>query len=108
MGGLTAVWAPPLVMYLSARQVHRDEFVRATGLLLFIGSVPLCAGYALTGHLTATLAGQSALMLIPTLAGFTLGERLRRGLSAQRFRMILLMVFLVLGLNLIRRAIWPV
>ncbi|MEM6487654.1 MAG: sulfite exporter TauE/SafE family protein [Pseudomonadota bacterium] len=106
LGGLTAVWAPPLAVYLMARRTPKDEFVRATGLLVFAGSVPLCLGYAAQGLLTAPLAGLSALLVVPALAGFTLGEWLRRDLPGERFRRIFLYIFLAMGLNLLRRALF--
>ena len=106
MGGLTAVWAPPMAIYLTAMQVPKDEFVRATGLLIFLGCLPLIWGYATTGQMTGPLTLLSALMIAPTLAGFALGERLRRGMDQARFRKVFLWLFLALGLNLIRRAIW--
>jgi uncharacterized membrane protein YfcA len=108
LGGLTAIWAPPMAIYLAARDTEKDEFVRATGLLIFLGSVPLFFGYLSENLLTGQLATVSAIMIVPAMAGFTIGERLRRNLDQNQFRRILLYVFLVLGLNLIRRAIWNV
>lgn len=40
LGGLTAIWAPPIAIYLSARHRTGDEFVRASGLLISLGSPP--------------------------------------------------------------------
>lgn len=106
MGGLTAVWAPPMVIYLAAKRIDKDEFVRATGVLILMGSLPLTLGYAQNGDLTAEIAVISALLILPTLLGFSIGERLRARMSQHRFRSVLMGVFFVLGLNLLRRAIW--
>ncbi|MEL7517142.1 MAG: sulfite exporter TauE/SafE family protein [Pseudomonadota bacterium] len=106
IGGMTAGWAAPLAMYLTARGVDKDEFVRASGFLIFVGSLPLLAAYAQLGFLTGSLSLASALMLVPTLLGFAAGEAQRNRASPARFRNILLIVFVFLGLNLIRRAIW--
>ena len=106
IGGLCGVWAPPMAVYLLARHTPKDEFVRASGLLIFLGSVPLCIGYLWQGMMTAELSVISLAMILPTLAGFSLGEILRKRLSPERFRLIFLYVFLALGLNLLRRAIW--
>lgn len=105
-GGLTAIWAPPLAIYLLLRHVDRDEFVRVSGLLIFLGSIPLLIGYFQQGHMDGEFAVASALMTIPALLGFAIGERLRRNLSASRFRNILLVMFLIFGMNLLRRAIF--
>ncbi len=104
MGGLTSVWAPPMAVYLAARHTPKAEFVRASGLLIFCGSLPMAAGYIFQGYLSAQTALLSTLLLVPTLAGFALGERLRHGLSEEAFRKLLLAVFFLMGLNLLRRA----
>lgn len=105
LGGLTSLWLPVIAVYLAARDVRKDEFVRATGLLLFAGSVPLVAGYWREGFLTGPLAGVSTLMTVPTLAGLALGAVVRRRLAEHTFRRVLLVLFVLIGLNLIRRAV---
>lgn len=105
LGGLSGVWAAPLVVYLAARRTPKDEFVRATGLLVFAGSLPLCLGYLQQGLLTRESAVISMLLIAPTLLGFTLGEWLRNRLSGEGFRKAFLVVFLLMGLNLLRRAL---
>jgi uncharacterized membrane protein YfcA len=104
MGGLTSVWAPPLVIYLAARQTSKDDFVRATGLIFSIGSIPLAAGYFRAGLMTGEMISLSTLVLIPTFAGFWIGERLRHNMSEAAFKKIVLIVFFLMGLNLLRRA----
>ena len=106
LGGMTSVWAPPMALYLAARRVPKDEFVRASGLLIFLGSLPLVIGFAAQNILTPRLAMVSAALLIPSLIGFSIGEVLRRKMSEAHFRAGLLIVFLIMGLNLLRRAIW--
>lgn len=105
MGGITSVWAPPMAVYLAARHTAKDEFVRATGVMIFLGSLPLAAAYVHAGFMDARLGTLSAALILPALAGFALGERIRRAMSPERFRLVMLMVFLVMGLNLIRKAV---
>ena len=104
IGGITSVWAPPMALYLAARQTPKDEFVRASGLLIFFGSLPLAWGYIAQGYMTWTTTVTSTALLIPTIAGFALGERLRGHLSEKGFRTFLMVVFALMGLNLLRRA----
>lgn len=106
LGGLSGVWAAPMVFYLTARQVEKDEFIRVTGLFMFIGTVPLILGYIQQGFLTRDLALIGTLMIAPAILGFSLGERLRRGMSSERFRVVFLWIFMLLGLNLLRRGIF--
>ena len=105
MGGLTAVWAPPMALYLASRDAGKDEFVRATGFLIFFGSIPLAAGYVLQGFVTWSVFWISLAALVPTFAGFAVGEKLRGQLSEEGFRKVLLAFFFVMGVNLLRRAI---
>ncbi len=105
MGGLTSLWAPPVVMYLLSKRVSKDEFVASVGVLLMAGSIPLLGGYITAGLTTPTLLLYSLAMVIPTLAGFAVGEWARSFLEAEQFRKILLGIFFLLGTNLIVNAI---
>lgn len=105
LGGLVSLWLPAILIYLSARQVTKDEFVRATGLMLFSGSLPLMAGFWREGFLTGPLTIVSSGMLIPTLLGMWVGSLLRGHLSETAFRRILMAVLVLIGLNLIRRSL---
>lgn len=105
MGGITGVWAPPIIIYLSSRGVTKDQFVATTGVLLFVGSTVLLSGFWHADVMDHSLVLISCVLLIPSMIGMVLGERLRHRLSAQRFERLLLWFFLLMGLNLIRRAV---
>jgi len=104
MGGLTSIWSPPMVIYLLARRQQSSEFVGASGFLILSGTLPLLAGYWQAGLITPALAGQSALMIVPTLFGFAIGEKLRTLFKGDQFRHAVLAIFLLMGMNLIRKA----
>lgn len=106
MGGLTTIWSPPVVVYLIARRTDNEEFVRATGLFFLLGCVPLVLGYWQTGLLNGETAPTSALMIVPALLGFSLGELIRKRLDAALFRKVLLWTFLLMGLNLLRQMVF--
>lgn len=106
LGGLTAIWAPPMVIYLLARRIGKDEFVRVTGMLIFLGAIPLGIGFWRAGLLSGNTALFSLGMIFPTLLGFSIGEIVRRRLNSDRFRTLVLLIFLVMGLNLIRKAFY--
>ena len=93
-----------MVVYLVSRRIEKDDFVRASGVLLFIGSVPLLFGYWQNGLMTRDLAVMSMAMIVPTLLGFSVGEAIRRRMDATRFQKLILFIFLLMGLNLIRRS----
>jgi len=105
MGGFTAIWGPPMIIFLLARRTSKDDFVRATGTLLAAGSVPLFMSYWRAGHVDGPIALLSAVLIVPALFGFLIGERLRARLDPDRFQTAVLIMFLFLGLNLIRRGL---
>lgn len=105
LGGFTGLWAPPLVILLLSLRLEKSEFVSATGLLLFLGGMPMLAGYASSGLITQEVFLWSIGLCIPTFIGFTLGEKVRRKLNSQKFQKVLLVFFLLSGLNMIRRAL---
>jgi len=106
MGGLTGIWAPPLLIFLLSLRLEKSEFVRSIGFLLLLGAIPLLAGYIQNGLMTWPLFAASAAMLIPTFIGFSIGERVRRALNPARFQKAVLIFFLVMGLNMVRQALW--
>ena len=106
LGGLTAIWGPPLAIYLMAHRMEKDQFIQTLGVMFSIQSVFLLAGFVVSGELTAPLAITGAALLVPTFIGMYLGEKLRKRMDTVQFTKAFLCVFLLLGLNLIRRGIW--
>lgn len=101
VGGLTAAWAPPLAMYLTGLRLERDAFVQALGFLITAGSVSILIMFIAVGHSSADGLALSAFLLIPTLLGFSVGERLRHRSDPEQFKKIFLGAFSVLGANLL-------
>ena len=104
MGGLTAIWSPPMIIYLLSIRCEKDDFVRFTGFMILCGTIPLTIGYVLNGLLDKQMALASCLMIIPTLFGFSIGERIRKLMSVEQFQKAVLLLFFLMGLNLIRRS----
>ena len=105
MGGLTTVWGPPIIMYFIATGLQKDDFIRAAGVIWFVGTLPLFAGFVANGLLNAATGPVSLLMAAPAVLGFWLGERIRQRIDPGPFRTALLWFFLIVGLNLLRRAL---
>ncbi|MES1924024.1 sulfite exporter TauE/SafE family protein [Salinisphaera sp. T31B1] len=105
LNGLSTVNGPPLLMYLVACDLDKDQFVGAYGLIALAGSIPLAMSYMATGVLGATELIWSCAALLPVFAGLTIGRIVRGYIDAVLFRRILLGVLVVLGINLIRRGI---
>lgn len=106
IGGISGIWAPPIIIYLSARRIDKQAFVETVGVLLFGSTAVLMVGYLASGVLAPLKALQSLAFIPPALAGFAIGERFRARVSGAGFRTLVMSFFLLMGLNLIRRALW--
>ena len=101
LGGTIAVWAPAVVIYLSMRGIQREEFARASGMIITVGAIPLLLMHAYLGHLDVANASLSLLALIPVYLGLVVGEWIREKISEKIFRRSLLILFLLLGMNMV-------
>lgn len=101
LGGLSSIWSPPVAMYLMARNTPKDMFIGTTGFLFLAGCLPLGAGLVISGLITLPVIVKSLLGLLMTLTGFRIGEIMRERVSQDRFRQIVLVAFLIMGVRLI-------
>ena len=101
VGGLTSTWGVPVAMYLSTKNLGRDAFIQATGLLITVGSIPLVVVYFAVGHSDSESTLLSCILLVPTLIGYWLGEFFRKKTDPNLFKPVLLFVFVCLGINLL-------
>jgi len=105
LNGLAMVNGPPIMMYLVALDLDRDELVGTYALIALSGSIPLAASFLALGVVRIHQLPLSGLALIPVFMGLLLGQRLRSQINQRRFRQALLAVLVVLGLNLVRRGL---
>ena len=106
LGGISSIWSPPIVMYLISRNVPKEQLIGAIGFIFLVTSFPLAIGYALAGILTFEILMKSVIGLLVSLAGFRVGELLRRKVAQDTFRKVLLWAFLALGVRLIGTGIF--
>jgi len=101
LGGLSSIWSPPVAMYLIAHNASKDRFIGTTGFLFLVGCLPLGAGLVISGLITWPVIVKSLVGLMMTLTGFRIGEILRNRVSQEKFRRIVLVAFLIMGVRLI-------
>lgn len=106
LGGLSAIWAPPVMVYFIMLRLPKEEFIRACGVSWFLAAIPMLFAHIQSGVLTVETAKLSALACVPVLGAMFLGERLRKRVPQERFHKGLLVVAFLIGLNLLRRAIF--
>jgi uncharacterized membrane protein YfcA len=105
MGGVSGVWGPPTVMYLTAIDAEKRESVRVQGVVYALGSIALTLAHLRSGVLNADTAWLSLALVLPASLGMAAGRRVQDRLDHARFRKVTLLVLSVSGLNLIRRAL---
>lgn len=93
----TGVFVVPAVPYLQALGLRRDALMQAMGLSFTVSTLALAAGLCLESRLPGAVVGQSSLMLLPALAGMTIGQRVRERISQARFRLCFLVSLMLLG-----------
>lgn len=106
MGGFTGLWSPPLLILLLSLRLEKSEFIGAMGLLLLLGGLPFLGGYFVSGQMSMEVFLWSLVFCIPTFLGFTIGEKVRRKMDAARFQKVVLIFFLIMGLNMIRSVLF--
>ncbi|MFZ5963983.1 sulfite exporter TauE/SafE family protein [Thalassococcus sp. BH17M4-6] len=104
IGGLSGVWGPPVVAYLTALGTEKREQMRVQGVIYGLGAVALTLAHLGSGVLNATSVWLSLVLIPPAVGGMWIGNRIQDRIDQTVFRKATLIVLLVAGLNLLRRA----
>ncbi|QBF30023.1 sulfite exporter TauE/SafE family protein [Thalassococcus sp. S3] len=105
IGGVSGVWGPPTVAYLTALNTEKSEQMRVQGVIYGLGAVALLAAHIGSGVMRSETAPFSLLLVMPALAGMWVGGLIRGRADQQMFRRMTLFVLLIAGLNLVRRGL---
>lgn len=105
-GGMAGVWGPPTVAYLTALDTQKGDQMRIQGVIYGLGAVALLGAHLGSGVLNTATLPFSVALVIPAVFGMWLGGLLGDRIDQQGFRRATLIVLLVAGLNLIRRALF--
>lgn len=105
MGGLSTIYGPPLIMFLVALHLHKDEFVGTIATFYLIGIIPLIAALGAFDIMGRSELIGSALATIPLLVGMAIGQLLRARIAQERFRHALLAMLSLLGCGLVLRSL---
>ncbi len=106
MGGVTTIWGPPMMMYFVMLKLDKDTFVRSIGLAWFSLAIPLTFAYWRNGIFAGEVIGLSFAACVPGMIGIRIGEKIRDRIDQDTFRKVMLVVLFIIGLNLIRRAVF--
>ncbi len=105
VGGLSGVWGPPTVMYLTALETPKGEQLRVQGVIYGLGALVLFLAHISSGVVKTDTVVFSASLLVPALLGTWVGFQLHERIDQAAFKKATLIVLLVAALNLLRRAL---
>ncbi|WP_410218725.1 sulfite exporter TauE/SafE family protein [Paracoccus sp. (in: a-proteobacteria)] len=104
-GGISGIWGPPLIVYLLSIGTEKREQVRVQGMVFLIGAVVLTVAHLASGLLNAQTLPLSAVLCVPAIGGMLGGFALHDRLDVGQFRRWTLVLLILTGLNLVRRAL---
>lgn len=106
VGGLSMLFGPVYAMYLSGLRLGKELFVAAISLSNVWATVVLAIAMAQFDLLGGADLAASLLALVPSSIGVMLGTKLRHHINEETFLKMLAVVLFLIGLNLIRRAVF--
>ncbi len=104
VGGMSGVWGPPTVLYLTALNTPKAVQMRVQGVIYSLGAVALLVAHLGSGIFNSQTAPFSAALVLPALIGMWIGLQLQSRIDQALFRKVTLLVLLIAGLNLLRRG----
>lgn len=105
-GGLALIGGPPVIMYFVALNLKKEEFISCIALVYLLTLVPAGFSFVSFGVLEGRHVIPGITTIAPVVAGMLVGQWLRARINQERFRKILLLSMVVIGLNLIRRGLF--
>lgn len=105
LGGVAAYFGPPVIMYLLALRVTKEEFISSAAMLYLIGIVPVFATLVLEGVLGRAELVLSVIGTVLILGAVAFGRWLREKVAQEAFRKALLVVLILMGINMLRRSL---
>ncbi len=103
--GLTGSVGGPVAIYFQALGLERETFLRAVSLAFFLTALPWGGTLIAEGALTVEAAAIGAVALLPSFAGMWAGRKIGERLSQEVFSKGVFGFLILIGANLIRRAI---
>lgn len=100
LGGAYNTPGPPLVVYGALKQWPGDEFRSVLQALFLLSSVLVIAGHVIAGNFTTSIFRLYGLALPALLLGVAAGSWIDRRLGGARFRNLINLMIVILGLSL--------
>lgn len=101
MGGISALFGPPIILYLTSLRLDRETFVGVISSIYLCSAVGLVIVFGSVGVMSQAQFVESAVASVPLMLGVWAGQRFRGGIREAVFRKLLLVVVLGVGVRLI-------
>jgi len=105
-GGLTLFIGPAVIMFMVALRVPKDEFIGTIALVYLLGIILAGVTYVAEGLLRVEHIVPTALACVPVFLGMLAGQWIRGRVNEDTFRKVLLIAMIVIGLNMMRQALF--
>jgi uncharacterized protein len=105
INGLTGSQLMPVLPYLMALHLDRERFVQAINCSFTASSIVMAIGLSKIGLMNVETALISAIGIVPVWVGLKLGGNIRRRLSPELFRKLVIYMLMASGVLLLARAI---
>lgn len=106
LGGVTGSIGVPMIVYLQALGLNKEDFVQAINFTFFAASLVWVAALINEGALDVHTAVVSSAAVIPAVVGMGAGRMIRDRISQQRFRIFVFAFLIVTGVSLIAKAVF--
>ena len=104
LGGVSGVWSATTVTYLTALNTAKQDQIRIQGVIYGLGAIAMVGAHLGSGVLRAETLPFSVLLILPAILGMWLGSQVADRIDQLMFRRATLVVLLIAGANLVRRA----
>lgn len=104
LGGMSGMFAMPVVPYLQTLGLKRDELIQAIAIWFVAGALIMLTVVGINAAFTPTLIVLTVIATVTSLFGIWIGGMARGKLSEKMFVKLFLFAFLLLGAGIFYRA----
>lgn len=101
MGGVSALFGPPIILYLASLRLDRETFIGVISSIYLCGALALVVVFGSVGVMSRAQFIESVIACVPLMLGVWIGQRFRGRIREAAFRKLLLVVVLGVGVRLI-------
>jgi uncharacterized membrane protein YfcA len=105
LGGMSAIFGPPMIAFMVSTGVDPDTFVKHMAILALTAATTMLLVLGGSGAMSGGDFLMSAAALIPIQLGMPLGRWLRNRIKPNWFRILVLVVLAASGFDMLRRAL---